>query len=42
MSLTGAQVTALFEMDTQMGIPQETIMQIQAEGITMVDYIINF
>mgnify|MGYP001106517421 CR=1 FL=1 len=37
MVLTAGQTTAFFEHADQMGIPHATVIQLQAEGITMVD-----
>ena len=42
MPLTAAQTTAFFEQDAQMGIPNETVVQLQQEGITMVDDLVDF
>jgi predicted RecB family nuclease len=42
MPLTAAQTTAFFEQDAQMGIPHATVIQLQKEGITIVDDLINF
>jgi hypothetical protein len=42
MVLTNAQTTAFFEQDAQMGIPNETVIQLQAEGISTVDDLIDF
>jgi hypothetical protein len=42
MPLTAAQTTAFFEQDAQMGIPNETVVQLQQEGITMVDDLMDF
>ena len=42
MVLTNGQVTAFFEFDAQMGIPHATVIQLQAEGITSVDDLIDF
>jgi len=42
MPLTAAQTTALLEQDTQMGIPHATVVQLQQEGITIVDDLIDF
>ena len=36
MVLTAAQTTAFFENPDQMGIPHETMVQMQEEGIQMV------
>ena len=37
MVLTAAQTTAFFEGADQMGIPHDTVVQLQTEGITTVD-----
>ena len=42
MPLTAAQTTAFFEQDTQMGIPHATVVQLQQEGITIADDLIDF
>mgnify|MGYP000426590370 FL=1 len=42
MVLTNGQVTAFFEFNAQMGIPHATVIQLQAEGITSVDDLIDF
>jgi predicted RecB family nuclease len=42
MPLTAAQTTTFFEQDEQMGIPQDTVIQLQQEGITIVDDLIDF
>ncbi len=42
MPLTAAQTTAFFEQDAQMGIPNETVVQLQQEGITTVDDLVDF
>jgi hypothetical protein len=42
MPLTVAQTTAFFEHDVQMGIPHDTVLQLQEEGITLVDDLIDF
>jgi hypothetical protein len=42
MPLTAAQTTAFFEQDTQMGIPNETVVQLQQEGITTIDDLVDF
>jgi predicted RecB family nuclease len=42
MPLTAAQTTAFFEHDVQMGIPNETVIQLQQEGITTVDDLVDF
>jgi predicted RecB family nuclease len=42
MPLTAAQTTASFEQDGQMGIPHATAIQLQQEGITIVDNLIDF
>jgi predicted RecB family nuclease len=41
MPLTAAQTTAFFEQDAQMGISNETVVQLQQEGITTVDNLVN-
>jgi predicted RecB family nuclease len=42
MPLTVAQTMAFFEQDAQMGIPNETVVQLQEEGITTVDDLADF
>jgi predicted RecB family nuclease len=42
MPLTAAQTTAFFEQDAQMGIPNETVVQLQQEGIRTVDDLVDF
>jgi hypothetical protein len=42
MPLTAAQTTAFFEQDAQMGIPNETVVRLQKEGITTVDDLVDF
>jgi hypothetical protein len=42
MPLTAAQTMGFFEQDAQMGIPNQTVVQLQQEGITMVDDLIDF
>ena len=42
MVLTVAQTTAFFEDNDQMGIPNETVVQFQAEGITTVNDLADF
>ena len=42
MVLTNAQTTAFFEGPTQMGIPNATVIQLLAEGITNVDDLVDF
>jgi hypothetical protein len=42
MPLTAAQTTAFFEQDARMGIPNQTVVQLQQEGITTVDDLIDF
>jgi hypothetical protein len=42
MVLTGAQTTAFFEALDQMSIPNATVMQLQNEGISNVDDLIDF
>jgi predicted RecB family nuclease len=41
MPLTAAQVTAFFEDAAQMGIPHAMVMQLQEEGITAVDDLVD-
>ena len=42
MVLTNAQITQFFEAADQMGIPNETVVRLQAEGITTVDDLVDF
>jgi hypothetical protein len=35
-------MAAFFELDAQMGIPNDTVEQLQEEGIMIVDNLINF
>jgi hypothetical protein len=42
MVLTAAQTTAFFENPEQMGIPHDTVVQLQQEGITTVDDLADF
>ena len=42
MVLTAAQTTAFFENPDQLGIPHETIVQIQQEGIQTVADLADF
>ena len=42
MPLTAAQTTAFFENTDQMGIPNETVVQIQQEGIDNIDNLVDF
>jgi hypothetical protein len=42
MVLTVAQRNAFFEQATQMGIPQATVIQLQAEGVNNVEDLIDF
>jgi hypothetical protein len=35
-------VLAFFEQDAQMGIPNETVVQLQQEGITTADDLVDF
>jgi predicted RecB family nuclease len=42
MPLTAALNTAFFKQDAQMGIPNETVVQLQQEGITTVDDLVDF
>ena len=40
--LIAAQTTAFFENADQMGIPNETVVQIQQKGIDNVDNLVDF
>ena len=42
MVLTSTQTTAFFEQPDQMGIPHVTVVQLQAEGITLVSDLTDF
>lgn len=42
MPLTAGQTTAFFEAADQMGIPHETVLQLQDEGITAVADLVDF
>ena len=42
MVLTAAQTTAFFEYNDQMGIPHETMVQLQHEGIQSVADLADF
>jgi hypothetical protein len=42
MVLTAAQTTLFFEDNAQMGIPHATVLQLQNEGISTVDDLIDF
>lgn len=42
MPLTNAQTTLFFENDAQMGIPNATVVQLQTEGISQVDDLVDF
>ena len=42
MVLTAAQTTAFFEHADQMGVPHVTVVQLQAEGITLVSDLADF
>ena len=42
MVLTAAQTTAFFKHVDQMGIPHVTVLQLQAEGITLVSDLADF
>ena len=42
MVLTGTQTTGFFEQPDQMGIPHVTMLQLQAEGITLVSDLADF
>jgi hypothetical protein len=41
MPLTAAQTTAFFEAPAQMGIPHPTVIQLQDEGISTVDDLVQ-
>ena len=42
MVLTNVQTTAFFQISAQMGIPDETVVQLGNEGITTVDDLVEF
>jgi hypothetical protein len=42
MVLTAAQTAAFFQEEAQMGIPNPTVVQMQAEGITNVQDLVDF
>jgi hypothetical protein len=42
MVLTAAQTAAFFQEEAQAGIPNPTVAQMQAEGITNVQDLANF
>ncbi len=42
MPLTAAQTMGFFEQDAQMGIPNQTVVQLQQEGIMTVDDFMDF
>jgi hypothetical protein len=42
MPLTIAQTTAFFEQAAQMGLPNATVIQLQAEGITAIGDLVDF
>ena len=42
MVLTAAQTMAFFEENAQMGIPHNTVIQLQGEGISTVDDLADF
>ena len=42
MVLTAAQMTTFFEHADQMGIPHNTVLQLQSEGITSVSDLVDF
>jgi hypothetical protein len=42
MVLTAAQTVAFFQEEAQVGIPNPTVAQMQAEGITNVQDLANF
>jgi hypothetical protein len=41
MPLTAAQTTAFFEAPAQMGIPHPTVIQLQDEGISTIDDLVQ-
>jgi predicted RecB family nuclease len=41
MVVTAAQTTAFFEDPIQMGIPHATVVQLQQEGISMVEDLVD-
>ena len=42
MALTAAQTTTFFENDAQMGIPHDTIIQLNVEGISVIADLMGF
>jgi hypothetical protein len=42
MVFTGAQMTAFFESPDQMGIPHMMVIQLQQEGIAIINDLANF
>jgi hypothetical protein len=42
MPITGAQTTAFFEDQAQMGVPHRTVVKFQEEGINSVDDLVEF
>ena len=42
MVLTAAQTSTFFKHAEQMGIPHTTVVQLQSEGITLVDNLVDF
>jgi predicted RecB family nuclease len=42
MPLTAAQTTTFFKQDAQIGIPNETVVQLQQKGIATVDDLADF
>ena len=42
MVITGAQTTAFFENPDQMGIPHAMVIQLQVEGITVIQDLADF
>ena len=42
MPLTADQTAAFFKQDDQMGIPNETVVQLQQEGIATVNDLADF
>jgi hypothetical protein len=41
MPMTVAQVTVFFECIAQMGIPNATVVQLQGEGVSNVDKLVD-
>ena len=42
MPLTAAQRTLFFEEDAQMGIPNQTVVQLQTEGLNAIEDLAEF